>query len=210
MREFTDEIANETRHWSKGANPRAAESRSGSITFITGCMFSGKTTVLLRRLDAFDEATVRAFKHVIDDRYCANAVVSHGGLARPAVQVAAAAQILAHIDPPTRVVAVDEAHFFDLSLVDVIRTLAARDLYVLVTSLNLSSWGQPFAVTERLRTVADEAVDLTARCARCGRTADHTQRLAPIVDGNLVGGPESYEPRCAKCWRPPPEPAPPQ
>ena len=44
------------------------------------------------------------------------------------------------------------------------------------------------------------------RCGRCGREATYTQRLTPIIDGNIVGGPESYEPRCRQCWSPPPEP----
>ena len=45
-----------------------------------------------------------------------------------------------------------------------------------------------------------------AVCAKCGREADRNQRVSPIVDGNIIGGPEAFEPRCEACWQPPPEP----
>jgi len=112
------------------------------------------------------------------------------------------------VESATKLVAVDEAHFFDHGLVEVTRTLVAGGMDVVVTSLNIGSWGQPFAVTEQLRSLSDAEVSLTAACAVCGGPAVRTQRLTPIVDGELVGGPESYEPRCDKCWRPPPEPVP--
>ena len=204
-----DDLADEATHPRREETcPSPRTSASGSVTLITGCMFSGKTTELLRRFEAFERGAVRAFKHVIDERYAAEAIVSHGGLAWPAVRIASAGEILAHVDPVTRVAAVDEAHFFDRGLVEVTRKLAIRGLDVIITSLNVGSWGQPFAVTEQLRSVSDEHVSLKAICAACGSPAERTQRLTPIVDGGLVGGPESYEPRCDNCWRPPPEPVP--
>lgn len=192
----------------KGTTPTARALGRGTITFIAGCMFSGKTTELLRRLDALDQASIRTFKHRIDRRYRSHAVVSHGGLARPAFPVASMGEIVARIDSGTSVVAIDEAHFFDTALVDLTRDLAARGVDVILTSLDLDSWGRPFAVARRLRAIADEPIDRNAVCAGCGGPADHTQRLTPIIDGNMVGGPESYEPRCLTCWSPPPEPAP--
>jgi thymidine kinase len=169
-------------------------------------MFSGKTTELLRRLDARGTARVLAFKHVVDDRYDPDAIVTHGGRALPGIAVAGADAIRREIGAGVALVAVDEGHFFDASLIDVSRELVERGVDVIVTSLDLDSWGRPFAVAERLAAMADETVVMQATCGRCGAGADHTQRLTPIVDGNMVGGPESYEPRCRKCWRPPPEP----
>ena len=53
----------------------------GTITFISGCMFSGKTTELLRRLAQHDRSSALAIKHVIDTRYSATQIVSHAGIA---------------------------------------------------------------------------------------------------------------------------------
>ncbi len=180
----------------------------GPITVICGCMFSGKTTELLRRLSAFPASAIVAFKHVIDRRYQADAVVSHEGLAWPAVPIASPAEITNHLRRGIEVIAVDEGHFFDVSLVDIVRDLAARGSCVIVTSLDRDSWGRPFAVADGLLSLADEPLTRHAVCTRCGSPADRTQRLTPIVDRNMVGGPESYESRCRSCWVLPPEPPP--
>lgn len=180
-------------------------SDSGHILLIYGCMFSGKTTELIRRLEGLGAEEVAAFKHAIDRRYRTDAIVSHGGLAIAAQALAMAEEMPMHVAPGVRVVAIDEAHFFGDALVAVIGELARAGKRVVVTALEPDSWGRPFRVVAALRRVADDVVFRTATCARCGATADRTQRLTPIMNGQLVGGAESYEPRCVQCWTPPPE-----
>lgn len=180
----------------------------GTTSLVTGCMFSGKTTALIKSLGQRPADTVVVVKHVIDTRYRADAVVSHGGKAIAARAIAAAGELPLLIESGIQLAAVDEAHFFDESLVAVIDALSRRGVDVMLTSLDLDSWGRPFPLIERIARLADEHRTLTASCASCGAVANHTQRLTPIVNGNMVGGPESYEPRCANCWRPPPEPPP--
>jgi thymidine kinase len=180
----------------------------GSVTVIHGCMFSGKTTELLRRFEQYPPSAVRAVKPAIDTRYSHTHIVSHGGKSCPGIAVLSLAELLPLARPPVRVLAIDEAHFFDSGLVEVVRRLCRERIDVLITALQPDSWGRPFGVTDALCAIADEAVPLTARCSRCGATADRTQRLTPIVDGRMVGGVGDYEPRCRRCWRPPPEPAP--
>jgi thymidine kinase len=171
-------------------------------------MFSGKTTELLRRIDRGDPNTTRVFKHVVDTRYSSDAVVSHAGESCPSVAVATADVLLGHVDDRASLVAVDEAHFFDPALVETVQLLRDRGVDVVLASLDRDSWGRPFAGVQRLAQIADGLERRTTSCARCGAEADRTQRLTPIVDGCLVGGSESYEPRCDKCWHAPPEPPP--
>ncbi len=183
---------------------RSPRSR-GRVTLISGCMFSGKTTSLLERLDRKPGTSLRTFKHVIDRRYAPDAVVTHGGLAQPAIPVASPAEVLAHVTDETETVAIDEAHFFDSTLVGLTEELATRGMSVILTSLDRDSWGRPFPVVEQIRSLADEPVTKHATCARCRAVADHTQRLTPIINADMVGGPECYEPRCRSCWSPPPQ-----
>ena len=183
--------------------PDAADARRGFITFICGCMFSGKTTELIRRISRYSTSKTVAIKHEIDTRYSETDIVSHAGKAYPARVVAEARQISAHLRDDTEIVALDEAHFFDENLVEVTLQLATRGIDVVLASLHPDSWGKPFPVGERLRAIADEPITLFATCARCGETADCTQRLTPISGSNMVGGAESAEPRCVKCWTPP-------
>ncbi len=178
----------------------------GTVTFIFGCMFSGKTTELLRRVRARPVAEVCCFRHARDSRYQTDEVMSHAGEHYPACRVAQARLILEHLLPSTKLVALEEVHFFDPSLPRVVRQLADSGLDVLLAGLDLNSWGKPLPQADALRPCADELVHLHAICARCGAPAERTQRLTPIVDGNLIGGPESFEPRCVNCWHPPPEP----
>jgi thymidine kinase len=171
-------------------------------------MFSGKTTELLRRLATSPRSSVLAFKHVIDRRYQVDAIVSHDGERWSAIPIRSAREIPDRVGTETKIVAVDEGHFFDLVLVEVARDLAVQGKDVIVTSLDRDSWGRRFTVADRLTALADEPVLRSTVCARCGSTADRTQRLTPIIDRNMVGGPESYEARCRSCWVRPPEPPP--
>ncbi|MCO6436462.1 MAG: thymidine kinase [Phycisphaerae bacterium] len=180
----------------------------GRLTLICGCMFSGKTTELFRRL-ANPSSPYIIFKHALDNRYLVDSVVSHGGKALPASCVRSAAEIPDRVPPGVELVAIDEGHFFSLGLVEVATGLRKRGISMLVTALDRDSWGVGFPVVRSLLDVADEVNRLTATCARCGRQADRTQRTTPIIQGRLIGGPESYEARCGDCWHPPKE-APPE
>ena len=178
---------------------------AGRCVLITGCMFSGKTTALLRAARLFAEPARVLVKHAADTRYRIDAIVAHDGDHLPAHAIADARAITELIDEHTHLVVVDEVHFFDDSLADVIAALTRCGIGVVAAGLDLGCWGQPFPSIDRLREQSDERLVLTARCGRCGRSADRTQRTTPIVDGRLVGGAESYEPRCTDCWTPPPE-----
>ena len=191
-----------------GAETRAfarRESEPGTVTLICGCMFSGKTTLLFHRLEQYLPSSILAFKHVIDQRYSADQIVSHGGKGWAATAIASPAEIPGLITDSVKIVALDEAHFFDGGLDEIVADLKRRGIDVMLTSLDRDSWGRPFAVVEQLRRIADEPITLRAVCAKCGAKADRTQRLTPIINGQMVGGPESYEPRCQECWMPPPE-----
>jgi thymidine kinase len=172
---------------------------------ICGCMFSGKTTELLRRIRGEPLGATAVFKHHRDNRYATHEVVAHGRDGVAAVSVGQAGEIPSLVTPSHRMVAIDEGHLFDSALPQVCVALADRGLRVAVTSLDLNSWAKPFPSVEALRRVADECLVQSARCARCGREATRTQRITPIIDGNIIGGPDSFEPRCVSCWSPPPE-----
>ncbi len=178
----------------------------GTIEVICGCMFAGKTVELLRRLRERPDGQVQAFKHCRDERYSQTEIVCHNGDRFPARRVAAAPEILSHVQGHETLIGIDEGHFYDASLPDVCRQLSARGAEVVVTTLDPDSWGRPFAHIEQLKAAANRVTKLWAVCAVCGQPADCNQRTTPIQDGNIVGGPEAFEPRCRAHWRPPPEP----
>lgn len=200
-------IATQARHRLTDASTRRT-SEPASAMLIAGCMFAGKTTTLFRYLDLLDGQNVLLFKHVIDRRYRDDQVVSHSGKSCPAVSIPSSQAILSNLQDDTDFIALDEAHFFDLDLIDVVERVTSRGVGVLLTALDRDSWGQPFPLIERLSRIAGDVQKLFASCSQCNAPADRTQRLTPIINGNMVGGPESYEPRCRNCWHPPVQPPP--
>lgn len=178
---------------------------TGRMTLIIGCMFSGKTSFLLQFVSEHAPSEVALFKHRLDSRYGSDIVAAHNRRSRPALAIVEPAQILDLPLDTMRLIGIDEAHFFGCELVEVVRRVQSGGVDVMLTGLDRDSWGRPFPVIERLRAVAQTVREFTALCGRCGAIADRTQRLTRITDRSMVGGPESYEPRCQACWEPPPE-----
>jgi len=179
---------------------------TGSIEVVTGSMFSGKTDEMIRRLRRATIArqTVQVFKPVIDNRYQVERVMSHAGTAFDAIPVENAAQMLQNLKPETTVVGIDEAQFFDDTLVEMVQGLAERGIRVIVTGLDMDFRGEPFGCMPDLMAIAEKVDKLQAICMVCGEPASRTQRLVngkparyndPIV---IVGASEMYEARCRR------------
>ncbi len=177
----------------------------GIIEVICGCMFSGKTTAMLRLLDSEPASVVAVFKHDKDRRYSRSNVSTHDGRTRDAIVVRDAGEIPNHVADNVEVVAIDEGHFYSEQLVEVCEGLARLGKRVVVTALDRDMWGLTFKPIERLKDVAGVVRIQRGFCAVCGKPATHTHRKTPIKDRNLVGGTTDFEPRCRECWSPPPE-----
>jgi thymidine kinase len=180
---------------------------TGSLTVITGSMFSGKTEELIRRLRRaiYARRSVQVFKHALETRSDLTEIRSHNGIPYEAVAISTSEELLEKVQPATDVVAVEEAQFFDEGIVDACRRLADSGYGVIVAGLDMDFRGEPFGPMPLLLAEADEVVKLRAICARCGRDASRSQRL---IDGKpaptsaptiLVGAQESYEARCRHC-----------
>jgi thymidine kinase len=178
----------------------------GSIEVVCGCMFSGKTEELIRRVRRATIARqkVQVFKPQIDNRYSTDQVKSHNGLGFEAVPVTCSEAILDLVEPDTNVVAIDEAQFFDHDLPKVAGALADRGKRVICAGLDLDFRGEPFGPMPMLLCIAERVDKLTAICMVSGEPATRTQRIIngqpasyndPII---LVGATESYEARSRK------------
>ena len=180
---------------------------SGSLDLISGCMFSGKTQELIRRLDQarYAGSTIQAFKPALDDRYAIAAVASHREIRFPAIAVPDVAALAAQVVDDTRVIGIDEAQFFGPEIVALAEELANRGRHVIVAGLDLDFLARPFGPMPLLAAYADRLTKLQASCQYpgCGsHQASRTQRLldglpAP-ADGPLVviGGAATYQARC--------------
>lgn len=183
--------------------PRAFPIGAGWIEVVTGCMFSGKTEELIRRLNRARYATQRVviFKPAVDVRYAEDDVVSHSEARLACIPVQSAAEILQRVGD-AQVVGIDEAQFFDLDLVRVANRLADDGRRVVVAGLDQDYRGEPFEPMPQLMAVAEYVQKTLAVCMVCGSPADRSQRLVQGDRQVLLGASETYEARCRVHWRP--------
>jgi thymidine kinase len=178
--------------------------KTGWIEVIAGCMFSGKTEELIRRLRRAQIARqeVAIFKPKIDNRYSNDHIVSHSELKIPSTVVENASEIL-RAAGTARVVGIDEAQFFDMSLVEVADQLANMGKRVIIAGLDQDYRGKPFEPIPQLLAVAEYITKTLAICVICGNPADRTQRTTEANERVLVGAKDTYEARCRRCFQPP-------
>jgi thymidine kinase len=173
----------------------------GWIEVICGSMFSGKTEELIRRLNraVLARQQVEIFKPAVDQRYHEENIVSHNENSIRSTPVSVASEILLHVHTG-EVVGIDEAQFFDDSLVEVAQTLAAQGTRVILAGLDMDYLGKPFGPMPSLMAVAEFVTKVHAICMRCGGVASHSYRLSDSDAQVLLGSHRQYEARCRRCF----------
>lgn len=177
---------------------------SGRVEVVCGSMFSGKTEELIRRVRraVIARQKVQVFKPSVDNRYGLGHITTHDGQNVEAQSVDCPDTIMRLLKPDTTVVAIDETQFFDATILQVVETLAERDIRVLIAGLDLDFRAEPFGSMPQLMSIAEDVTKLHAICVICGEEASRTQRLVngeparyddPVI---RVGAQESYEARC--------------
>ncbi|MBO3698956.1 thymidine kinase [Roseivirga sp. E12] len=177
----------------------SGEHTSGSIEVICGCMFSGKTEELIRRLRRADIAkqNVEIFKPAIDTRYDEEDVVSHNKTAIRSTPVQFASDILL-LAGDSDVIGIDEAQFFDDQIVDVSRKLANSGKRVIVAGLDMDASGKPFGPMPYLLAIAEFVTKLHAICTISGSLASFSYKLTDSEKTVEVGEADIYEARNRK------------
>ena len=179
----------------------------GRLEVIVGPMFSGKSEELIRRLNRARIARQRVacFKPDIDLRYHRTAIASHSSQTHEATTVANTEHLKAALHPQLdaiEVVGIDEAQFFDDSIVDYAMDLVHLGKRVILAGLDTTFTGVPFGPIPALMAISDEVAKLSAVCMVCGQPAIHTQRLGASQELVVVGAAGVYEARCRACFRP--------
>ena len=176
--------------------------RPGRIEVVCGSMFSGKTEELIRRMRRakFARQRVEIFKPRIDVRYSEEDVVSHDQTHITSTPIDSPASILL-LASDIDVVGIDEAQFFDMSLVDVCNELANKGIRVIIAGLDMDYKGIPFGPMPALCAIADEVTKVHAICVRCGNLAYVSHRKVKNDRRVLLGETGEYEPLCRDCYQ---------
>ena len=179
-----------------------------SFELITGPMSCGKTEELLRRIRhcIIAKKKVIVISPDVDTRAKGDYIESRNGLWLDAVKVKHSIQILSVVKD-AQVVAIDELQFFDSNIVKVVNQLMSEGKKVIGTGLELDFKAEPFGSMPELMCIATKIDKLHAVCMKCG--CEHATRTQRLIDGRpadksspliMIGGDETYEARCVKCY----------
>jgi thymidine kinase len=182
-------------------NSVRATGKRGSIEVITGSMFSGKTEELIRRLRRaqFSGLKVEIFKPSLDKRYSETRVVSHDEKSIISTPVDNASAILLFAGD-VNVIGIDEAQFFDNSIVEVCNKLADNGIRIVVAGLDMDFMGKPFGPIPALLAIAEYVTKVHAICMRCGNLAQYSFRKSEEDQIVVLGEKDKYEPLCRNCY----------
>lgn len=177
---------------------------SGRIVLLCGCMFSGKTSELIRRLQRLQLAGHRVilFRPDVDSRCRLDKVVSHDGVfSFDSVTVSTPAEILTQVySQRPRAIGIDEAQFFCGDIVETVISISELSVDVIISMLDQDSFESLWEESIGLFGIADELHKLTAICSVCGGEASKTYRISRVHSKVFVGGPAEYEARCHGCF----------
>ncbi|WP_027339616.1 thymidine kinase [Halonatronum saccharophilum] len=197
----------------------------GWIEVITGVMFSGKSSELIRRVEraVIAKQGVLVFKPSIDNRYSDTEIATHNGITVEADIVDSVEDIRFLINKKSErnevdVIAIDEGQFFSENLVELADDLANEGYRVIIAGLETDFAGRGFVPMPELMARSEYVTKLHAVCVKCSNPATRNQRLingepASINDPIVVVGSgegsnweveekkESYEARCRSCHK---------
>jgi len=173
---------------------------TGWIEVITGCMFSGKTEEMIRRLRRAEIAKqkVKIFKPKIDNRYSNSSIVSHNDQSLPSILISDINEVRT-LSGDAQVIAIDEAQFFSADIVQICNELALKGKRVIIAGLDQDYRGVPFEPVPQLLAIAEYITKQLAICVVCGNPADKTQRKITESERVIVGAANIYEARCRRC-----------
>lgn len=189
------------------------------LEVVVGCMFSGKSEELARRLRRSKIAglSVLAFKPSIDDRYDKENIASHSSVTFKAKTFKNLEDLSSKIlkfknengDKFPDVIGIDEVQFLSKDVIPLIESIVNSGSKVIVAGLDMDYLGNPFGPIPELMAISDKVIKLSAICVAedetgkiCGEPATRSYRLAAKDTGNIVqvGAVDSYQARCRKCW----------
>lgn len=178
---------------------------SGSIHVILGCMFSGKTTELLRNVKRYQSVgrTTMVINYSLDTRYGENSVISHDSMDVPACMVSNLKsinddEVLREKYNKSQYIFINEGQFFD-GLKDFCEHAANQDnKIVFVCGLDGDYKQKKFGEMIDLIPISETVVKLNALCKVCGMDACFTRRIVNNDETILIGNENMYEAVCRK------------
>lgn len=190
----------------------------GTIEIIMGCMYSGKTALMLKRIEnyRFTMKQCLVIKSSKDSRYAdSKYVASKGGSLLESMEGnkhMAAVRVVnvdnldsVEVEEAEKVIGIDEGQFYP-DLVTFCEKWANKGRNIIVSGLDGDYKRQPFGQILQLIPKAEKVVKLRAICMTCkSNEASFTERIIYNVEKVLIGSHNEYRACCRACWKIPSE-----
>jgi len=176
---------------------------TNKVKLILGPMFASKSTYLLaeeRRSKAAKKKVV-CVKHSFDNRYTSGTEIATHNKEYSRSPSFSTHSLMTIVEQLTEydVILIDEGQFFE-DLLQTVEHLVSQGKYIVVAGLSSDYQKNLFKPIADLIPKADQIIHAQAICTKCGADAPFTSRIISQEGQTLVGGSESYEPRCRGCY----------
>jgi thymidine kinase len=174
----------------------------GKLTVYYGCMFAGKTSALIAGLSRRElkRNEFLVLKPAVDVRSGNRTITTHDGKSHDCIIMDQETDINELITPFIKLIAIDEAQFFDKMFFSDIKRFLAKGIDVVAAGLDRDYLGRPFGLMPMLQAIAAEKNHLKATCSNCGKEAEYTYRKTDNKVLLLIGNDNHYEARCESCY----------
>ena len=170
------------------------------IQVITGCMFAGKTTELINRLKLLNKKYLLV-KPKLDTRDRKTQICTHDGLFEKARQIHNLSEIL-HSLEGVQVLGIDEAQFFNESILVEIENIASQGITIVIAGLEKDYLNKPFGCMDKIIALSSSTTRLKAECSRCKHPATYSHRKPNYLKSQvLIGDENQYEALCERCFK---------
>ena len=175
-----------------------------SLSIITGCMFSGKTSNLINTFNVLiaNNKKVILINSKLDDRYLKDSICTHDNKSIQCISV----NKLSDIDPIKYIesshIIIDEAHFFPDLYNFVINAIDDDKKHITIAGLNGDSDKQNLGQINLLYPHADGIKLLKATCSICdnGTSAIFSKKIKKNDLQIDIGSDDKYMSVCRTCY----------
>lgn len=182
------------------------EIECGSLTVISGCMFSGKTNKLIELYNNHNnKENCLAINYILDNRYTdKNEIISHDNNKIPCIIINDLIELIYNTEyynifKKAPVIYINEAQFFQNLLKWCTYFMKIHKKHIVICGLDYDFKKQPFGDIIECQNIATKIYKLHSTCNKCGQNAIYTHRINKSQNQILIGIKE-YIPVCDKCW----------
>ena len=168
---------------------------TGTLTVISGPMFSGKSTYLINKSLECEKKII--INHSLDKRYSTNSICTHSRLSTPSISLDNLTDIIntENFEQADNIF-IDEAQFFSNLYAVVLNIIKNTNKNLFIAGLLIDFESNVFGELLYLIPLADHHISLKGKCYLCHNPSLFSSKITENKSQIDVGTFNSYQPLC--------------